>query len=220
MGRTQADDISCGPSPAHSDSDKMIGFISSRSKRAELGQEPVRQSLLVTRYDPERAQKEECLRLEDIKVSGPGAALGDSPSTAGSSQFLHSAQELLGLELLGVIPESKCILTAINLGQPVICMPDQDAGQGLCPARESRWGALCLLLPAVDYDFNGGLSDKTLAHSMLAPAIFPQPTWTPWSAFSARRKNSASYPPGRRASSRCFSRAVPRREGLGGSHGC
>ncbi|TFJ88238.1 hypothetical protein NSK_000589 [Nannochloropsis salina CCMP1776] len=86
------------------DSDKMIGFISSRSKRAELGQEPVRQSLLVTRYDPERAQKEECLRLEDIK-------------------------ELLGLELLGVIPESKCILTATNLGQPVICMPDQDAGQ-------------------------------------------------------------------------------------------
>jgi septum site-determining protein MinD len=31
------------------DSDKMIGFISSRSKRAELGKEPVRQSLLVTR---------------------------------------------------------------------------------------------------------------------------------------------------------------------------
>jgi septum site-determining protein MinD len=47
----------------------MIGFISSKSKRAELGQEPVRQSLLVTRYDPERAEKEECLRLEDIKVS-------------------------------------------------------------------------------------------------------------------------------------------------------
>lgn len=46
----------------------MIGFISSKSKRAELGQEPVRQSLLVTRYDPERAEKEECLRLEDIKV--------------------------------------------------------------------------------------------------------------------------------------------------------
>jgi len=46
----------------------MIGFISSKSKRAELGQDPVRQSLLVTRYDPERAEKEECLRLEDIKV--------------------------------------------------------------------------------------------------------------------------------------------------------
>lgn len=44
--------------------------------------------------------------------------------------LLLSLQELLGLELLGVIPESKCILTATNIGQPVICMPDQDAGQG------------------------------------------------------------------------------------------
>ena len=57
------------------------------------------------RYDPTRAAKEECLRLDDIK-------------------------ELLGLELLGVIPESKSILTATNIGQPVICMPDTEAGQG------------------------------------------------------------------------------------------
>lgn len=57
------------------------------------------------RYDPGRAEKEECLRLDDIK-------------------------ELLGLELLGVIPESKCILTATNLGQPVVCMQDEEAGQG------------------------------------------------------------------------------------------
>lgn len=59
------------------------------------------------RYDPGRAEKEECLRLDDIK-------------------------ELLGLELLGVIPESKCILTATNIGQPVICMQDEEAGQGAC----------------------------------------------------------------------------------------
>lgn len=82
----------------------MIGFISSKSRRAELGQDPVRQSLMVTRYDPGRAEKEECLRLDDIK-------------------------ELLGLELIGVIPESKAILTATNIGQPVICMPKEDAGQ-------------------------------------------------------------------------------------------
>lgn len=44
-----------------------IGFISSKSRRAELGQDPVKQSLLVTRYDPVRASKDECLRLEDIK---------------------------------------------------------------------------------------------------------------------------------------------------------
>lgn len=32
------------------DSDKMVGFISSKSRRAETDQAPVRQTLLVTRY--------------------------------------------------------------------------------------------------------------------------------------------------------------------------
>ena len=38
------------------DADKMIGFISSRSRRAEIGSnvKPVSQSLLITRYDPQR----------------------------------------------------------------------------------------------------------------------------------------------------------------------
>lgn len=82
------------------DSDKMIGFIASKSKRAEMGDEPVKQSLLVTRYDPERAEKHESLSLEDIS-------------------------ELLGLPLVGVIPESKGVLTSTNLGQPII-LKEQD----------------------------------------------------------------------------------------------
>ncbi|CAN0570550.1 unnamed protein product, partial [Ectocarpus sp. 12 AP-2014] len=77
------------------DSDKMVGFIASKSRRAETGQAPVRQTLLVTRYDPPRAESNEMLTLADI-------------------------QELLGLEVLGLIPESKAVLTATNLGQPVI----------------------------------------------------------------------------------------------------
>ncbi|CAN0308438.1 unnamed protein product, partial [Ectocarpus sp. 8 AP-2014] len=77
------------------DSDKMVGFIASKSRRAETGQAPVRQTLLVTRYDPARAESNEMLTLADI-------------------------QELLGLEVLGLIPESKAVLTATNLGQPVI----------------------------------------------------------------------------------------------------
>lgn len=32
------------------DSDKMVGFISSKSRRAEKGERPVRQRLLITRY--------------------------------------------------------------------------------------------------------------------------------------------------------------------------
>lgn len=79
------------------------------------------------RYDPGRAEKEECLRLDDIK-------------------------ELLGLELLGVIPESKCILTATNIGQPVICMQDEEAGQGACVRACVHWAlglVVVLELPSV-----------------------------------------------------------------------
>jgi len=77
------------------DADKMIGFINSRSRRAEMGATPVTQTLLITRYDPERAESNESLSIADI-------------------------QDLLGLDLVGVIPESKAILTCTNLGTPVI----------------------------------------------------------------------------------------------------
>ncbi|GMH51586.1 hypothetical protein TL16_g01044 [Triparma laevis f. inornata] len=77
------------------DADKMIGFISARSRRAEMDKTAVTQTLLITRYDPERADKNESLSISDI-------------------------QDLLGLDLVGVIPESKAILTCTNLGTPVI----------------------------------------------------------------------------------------------------
>jgi len=77
------------------DSDKMIGFIASKSYRSENQMPPVIQRLLVTRYDANRAEKDESLHLKDI-------------------------EELLGLPILGVIPESKSVLAATNLGQPVI----------------------------------------------------------------------------------------------------
>lgn len=48
------------------DSDKMIGFVASHSLRAELGQEPVGQSLLVTRYDALKAKNGESFLLGDI----------------------------------------------------------------------------------------------------------------------------------------------------------
>ena len=86
------------------DSDKMIGFIASKSRRAELNQTPVVQRLIVTRYDPVRAAKDEMLSLEDIG-------------------------ELLGLPLLGVIPESKAVLTSTNLGMPVINAQSEDAAE-------------------------------------------------------------------------------------------
>ena len=82
----------------------MIGFIASRSRRAERNETAVKQSLIVTRYDPVRAQKDEMLSLKDIG-------------------------ELLGLPLLGVIPESKSVLTSTNIGQPVIVSGSDNAAE-------------------------------------------------------------------------------------------
>ncbi len=101
------------------DSDKMIGFIASRSRRAELGKEPVIQRLLVTRYDPERAAKEESLSL------GTHSLILTHSLTHAYSLTQDDIGELLGLPLIGVVPESKSVLTSTNLGQPVITANDR-----------------------------------------------------------------------------------------------
>jgi septum site-determining protein MinD len=86
------------------DSDRMLGILSSKSRRAELGQDPIREYLLLTRYSPQRVKLGEMLSVEDV-------------------------QEILALHLLGVIPESKSVLTASNSGNPVILDDKSDAGQ-------------------------------------------------------------------------------------------
>ena len=86
------------------DSDRMLGILSSKSRRAETNAEPIREYLLLTRYDPERVETGEMLSVKDV-------------------------QEILSLDLLGVIPESKAVLNASNAGVPVILDRDCDAGQ-------------------------------------------------------------------------------------------
>lgn len=86
------------------DSDRMLGILSSRSRRAESEDEPIREFLLLTRYDPARVESGEMLSVEDV-------------------------QEILALNLLGVIPESKAVLTASNSGVPVILDRESDAGK-------------------------------------------------------------------------------------------
>jgi len=76
------------------DADRMIGLVTSKSARAEKG-EPLPQHLLLTRYDAERVEKGEMLRLEDV-------------------------QEILAVPLLGVVPECPSVLQASNVGMPVI----------------------------------------------------------------------------------------------------
>jgi septum site-determining protein MinD len=86
------------------DSDRMLGILASKSRRAENGSEPIREYLLLSRYSPERVQNGEMLSVDDV-------------------------QDILALTLLGVIPESKAVLNASNSGTPVILDDDSDAGQ-------------------------------------------------------------------------------------------
>jgi septum site-determining protein MinD len=86
------------------DSDRMLGIMASKSRRAELAMEPIKEYLLLTRYDPKRVESGEMLSLDDV-------------------------QEILSLHLLGIIPESKSVLNASNSGIPVILDEKSDAGQ-------------------------------------------------------------------------------------------
>jgi len=47
----------------------------------------------------------------------------------GEMLIVDDVQEILSLPLLGVVPESKSILTASNSGTPVILDEESDAGQ-------------------------------------------------------------------------------------------
>jgi septum site-determining protein MinD len=91
------------------DSDRILGVLQSKSKRAEEKREPVKEHLLVTRFDPNRVEKGEMLKLEDIR-------------------------EILAIPLLGVIPESESVLRASNTGTPVIMDHESIAGQAYTDA--------------------------------------------------------------------------------------
>ncbi|MDN3518988.1 septum site-determining protein MinD [Aquisalimonas lutea] len=107
MAMYHADDAIVVTNPEVSsvrDSDRVLGILASKSRRAEQGDEPVREHLLLTRYSPERVNKGEMLSLEDVG-------------------------EILAIDLLGVIPESQAVLNASNAGVPVILESESDAGQ-------------------------------------------------------------------------------------------
>ncbi len=86
------------------DSDRILGMLAAKSLRAIEGEEPIKEHLVVSRYSPERVQIGEMLSLEDI-------------------------QELLGINLIGVIPESEEVLQASNSGVPVIRDEKSKSGQ-------------------------------------------------------------------------------------------
>jgi len=83
------------------DSDRILGIVQSKSRRAKEGSEAVKEHLLVTRYSPKRVEEGEMLSYKDV-------------------------HELLRIPLLGVIPESEVVLQASNQGTPAIHMNGSD----------------------------------------------------------------------------------------------
>ena len=86
------------------DSDRILGMLASRTKRAIEGREPVKEHLLVTRYNPLRVEGGQMLSLEDIG-------------------------EILRIPLIGVIPESEAVLDASNQGLPAIHLKEADVAE-------------------------------------------------------------------------------------------
>ncbi len=84
------------------DSDRILGLLASKTKKAEAG-ERVTEHLLLTRYNPERVEKGEMLSISDV-------------------------EEILGLKVIGVIPESPDVLQSSNAGIPVILDEASPAG--------------------------------------------------------------------------------------------
>ena len=83
------------------DSDRILGLLASKTKKAEDGGR-VQEYLLLTRYSPPRVEKGEMLSVTDV-------------------------EDVLGLKTIGVIPESSDVLNASNKGEPVILEANSDA---------------------------------------------------------------------------------------------
>lgn len=91
------------------DSDRILGILNSKSRRAEKGEGPMRQHLLLTRYDLDRVARGEMLKLEDVL-------------------------EILAIPVLGVIPQDDAVLQCSNLGMPVVLDPKSIAAQAYMDA--------------------------------------------------------------------------------------
>jgi len=86
------------------DSDRILGMLSSKTKRAIEGKEAIKEHLLITRYNPNRVDQGQMLSLTDI-------------------------QDILRIPLIGVIPESEAVLQASNQGEPAIHMKGSDVSE-------------------------------------------------------------------------------------------
>jgi septum site-determining protein MinD len=98
------------------DSDRILGMLGSKTKRAIEGKEPIKEHLLITRYNPNRVADGQMLSLEDI-------------------------QDILRIQLIGVIPESENVLQASNQGTPAIHLKGTDVAEAYSDVIDRFLGA-------------------------------------------------------------------------------
>ena len=98
------------------DSDRILGMLSSKTKRAIEGKDPIKEHLLITRYNPSRVDQGQMLSIEDI-------------------------QDILRIPLIGVIPESESVLQASNQGTPAVHMKGSDVSEAYKDVVERFLGA-------------------------------------------------------------------------------
>jgi septum site-determining protein MinD len=97
------------------DSDRILGLLASKTERAEKGNGGVKEHLLLTRYSPRRVAAGEMLSVTDVK-------------------------DILGLDVVGVIPESTDVLSASNAGTPVILNEGSEVSEAYTDAVERLLG--------------------------------------------------------------------------------
>ena len=83
---------------------RILGMLASKTQRAMRGAEPVKEHLLITRYNTQRVHQGEMLSLDDIN-------------------------DILRIKLIGVIPESETVLQSSNQGVPTVHMKGSDVSE-------------------------------------------------------------------------------------------
>jgi septum site-determining protein MinD len=106
------------------DADRIIGLLDSKTAKAERG-ERIDKHLLITRYHSSRAARGAMLSIDDML-------------------------EILSCPLLGIIPESKEVLSASNVGSPVTLNNAQSAPARACfdAARRLKGENIPMLIPS------------------------------------------------------------------------
>ncbi|MDR3323048.1 MAG: septum site-determining protein MinD [Zoogloeaceae bacterium] len=112
------------------DSDRILGILQSKSRRAIEGRDPVKEHLLITRYSPKRVDEGEMLSYKDI-------------------------QEILRIPIIGVIPESESVLHASNQGTPAIHLEESDVAEAYKDVVARFLGEEAKPLRFVDYEKPG-----------------------------------------------------------------